>query len=96
MIEQLVLQLSVIWKVSDVALCITPGSEMEGREVTILSPAYPVPDKPDLVHQVDPGFPPGDGYISWGAERRHLRPLPDPNLPGTWDDCVFKPSELVT
>ena len=83
------------WNVGDVAVCITPGSPMEGKEVTILSPAYPVPDKTDLVHEVDPGFSPGD-YSGWGAERRHLRPLPDPNEPSIWDDCVFKPRELVS
>ena len=36
------------WNAGDVAVCITPGSPMEGKEVTILSPAYPVPDKTDL------------------------------------------------
>ena len=53
-IKQLDLQLGVNWEVGDVALCITPGSLMEGKEVTILTPAYPVPYKPDLIHQVDP------------------------------------------
>ena len=84
------------WEIGDVAICITPGSQIEGKEVTILTPAYPRPDKADLVHEVDPGFPPGGAYRAWGVERCHLRPLPDPNLPGTWDDCVFKPRELVT
>jgi hypothetical protein len=69
---------------------------MEGKEVTVLTPAYPVSDKPDLVHQVDPGFSPGTSYASWGAERRHLRPLPDPSQPGSWDCCVYKPRELVS
>ena len=82
------------WEVGDIAICITPGSPMEGKEVTILTPAYPRPDKIDLVHHVDPGFPVGP-YAGWGAERRHLRPLPDPNESGSWDNCVFKPRELV-
>ncbi len=82
------------WQIGDVAICITPGSEMENREVTIISDAFMQPDKIDLVHEVDPRFP-LDYYPRWGAERRHLRPLPDPNEPGTWDDCVFKPRELV-
>jgi hypothetical protein len=85
----------VNWEVGDVALCVTPGSPMEGKEVTILSPAFPRPEKSDLVHIVDPGFPPSD-YFDWGAERRHLRPLPDPNEPGSWDNCVFEPRELVS
>jgi hypothetical protein len=56
---------------------------MEGKEVTILTPAYPVPDKLDLIHPVDPGFSPGTEYFAWGAERRHLRSLPDPGHPST-------------
>ena len=84
----------VNWQIGDIAICTTPGSEMDGKEVVILSAAWPHHDKIDLVHWVDPGFSPGD-YAGWGAERRHLRPLPDPNEPGTWDDCVFKPRELV-
>ena len=83
------------WKIGDVAVCITPGSEMEGKEVTILSPAFTYHDKIDLVHQVDPGFSPSD-YCGWGAERRHLRPLPHPNELSTWDDCAFKPKETVS
>ena len=83
------------WQIGDVAICITPGSPMEGKKVIILTPAFPCPGKKDLVHQVDPGFPPGD-YSGWGAERRHLQPLPHPNGLSTWDDCVFKPKELVS
>lgn len=83
------------WKIGDVAICITPGSPMEGKEVTIVSDANKYSGKTDLVHMVDPGFPPGD-YVGWGAEKRHLRPLPDPNELSTWDDCVFKPRELVS
>jgi len=86
------------WKVGDVALCITPGSRMENMEVVIMSPAIPKPGKVDLVHIVDPGMPIPEGigpYINWGAERRHLVPLQDPNLPSTWEECVFKPQELV-
>lgn len=83
------------WQVGEIAICITPGSPMEGMEVVILSPAYPVPYKPDLIHQVDPGMDHGPFAMGWGAERRHLAPLPDPNTPSTWDECVFKPQELV-
>ena len=82
------------WKVGDVAICITPGSQMQNMEVIILSGPFPLPDKPDLVHLVDPGMSPGE-CIGWGAERRHLAPLPDPNTPSTWEECVFKPKELL-
>ena len=84
------------WEVGDVALCVTPGSRLEGKEVTILSPAYPRSEKTDLVHHVDPGFPPPNEYHGWGVERRHLRPLPDPNKPSTWDDSVFRPKYTVS
>jgi len=83
------------WEIGDVAICIAPGSEMENKEVTIISDAFFEPDKIDLVHQVDPGMSPGD-YSGWGAERRHLRPLPHPNELSTWDDCAFKPKEMVS
>ena len=78
------------WKVGDIALCITPGSPMEGMEVVIMSPAFPKIEKDDLVHVVDPGISPHP-FPGWGAERRHLVPLPDPNLLGSWEECVFKP-----
>ena len=83
------------WEIGDVAICMTPGSPMEGKEVTIVSDAMIFPGKIDLVHMVDPGFPPGD-YFGWGAEERHLRLLPHPNELSTWDDCVFKPREVVS
>jgi len=86
----------VNWEVGDVAICVTPGSPMEGKEVTILTPAYPRPEATDLVHHVDPGFPAPEEYGVWGVERRYLRPLPDPNKPSTWEDSVFKPRELVS
>ena len=84
------------WEIGDVALCVTPGSRLEGKEVTILTPAYPRLEKTDLVHHVDPGFPPPEEDAAWGVERRHLRPLPHPDEPSTWDECAFKPRELVT
>ena len=80
------------WKVGDIAICTTPGSRMQNMEVMIVSPPYSVFGKPDLVHQVDPGMPPGGIYECWGAERRHLKPLPDPNTPCRWEDCVFTPN----
>ena len=83
------------WEVGDVAICVTPGSPMENKEVIILSPALPYLDKFDLVHEVDPGFSAGPD-AGWGAERRHLRPLPDSNELSTWDECVFKPEETVS
>ena len=67
------------WEVGDVALCVTPGSFIEGKEVTILTPAHPCAEKTDLVHQVDPGFPPPYDHYGWGVERRYLRALPDPD-----------------
>lgn len=81
------------WEKGDIAICITPGSEMENREVTIITDAFIDPDKIDLVHGVDPHF---RLYAWWYAERRHLRPLPHPDEPSTWDDCVFKPKEMVS
>ena len=84
----------VDWQVGDFAVCITPGSKLENRQVMIVSRALVDPSRADVVYRVHPGFSDGANW-GWGAERRHLRPLPEPNEPGTWDDCVFKPRELV-
>ncbi len=83
------------WQVGDVAICVTPGSRIQNREVVIMSPPYPVQGRLDLVHEIDPGIPPGGFYVCWGAEARHLKPLPDPRRPSRWEECVFKPSALA-
>jgi len=82
------------WQIGDFAICITPGSRLENRQVMIISRPLVHPDKADVVYRVHPRFPDEDNW-GWGAERRHLRPLPEPYEPSTWDDCVFKPRELV-
>ena len=74
----------------------------ESHPVVLLETAYrgfraiPRPEATDLVHHVDPGFPAPEVDAVWGVERRHLRPLPSPRDPSTWEDCVFKPGELVS
>ena len=83
------------WKIGDAAICVTPGSKLEHRQVAVVSRALVDPDKANLVYRVHPGFADGDNWC-WGTERRHLRPLPDPNERSTWVDCVFKPRELVS
>ena len=68
------------WKVGDIALCITPGSDIGGLEVVIKSPPIWDPRKKALVHVVDPGIPlpETDGpCIGWGAEQRYLVPAPE-------------------
>ena len=67
------------WQVGDIALCITPGSDMQGLEVVILSPPIWDSGKKSLVHLVDPGIPlpeSDEPCIGWGAEQRYLVPPP--------------------
>ena len=84
----------VDWQIGDFAMCITPGSKLENRQVMIVSRPLVDPSKADLVYRVHPGFSDGDNW-SWGAEKRHLCALPDWIEPSTWEGSVFKPSELV-
>jgi hypothetical protein len=48
-------------------------------------------------YEVDPGFsvtnPDSRG---WGAVAKDLVPIPPDRDVGSWDDCVFKPGELIT
>ena len=91
------------WKVGDIAICITPDSEMEGCEVEIISglKKHMSMDvggiaREVLQHYVDPGIPPRKGCIGWGAAPQNLIPLPPANEVTTWEECIFKPRELVT
>lgn len=72
------------WQVGNFALCITPGSKLENRVVMVISKPLEHPDKPDVVYWVHPGFPDG-GNWGWGAEKRHLRPVPDWIEPIEWE-----------
>ena len=80
------MRLQTDWQVGDIALCITPGSDMEGLEVVILSQPIWDRGKRAVVYLVDPGIPLPETdkpCIGWGAEQRHLVPLPaetDPTL----------------
>ena len=91
------------WNIGDIAICITPGSDMEGLEVEIVSGlsrhmAMSVSGivRELLQHYVDPGIPPRKGCVGWGALPQHLKPLPPANEVTTWDECIFKPRALVT
>ena len=46
----------MLWKIGDIAICVTPGSAMENKEVTILTLGTRHLGKRDLVYEVDPGF----------------------------------------
>ena len=66
------------WQIGDLVICITPGSKLENRQVMVISRPLVDLSKADVVYCVHPGFPDGENW-GWGAERRHLRPLPNPN-----------------
>ena len=82
------------WQIGDFAICITPGSKLENRQVMIISRALVDPNKCDVVYWVHPGFSDW-GSWGWGAERQHLRPLPDWIEPSAWEGGVVQLSELL-
>lgn len=82
------------WQIGDFALCITPGSKLEDRVVMVMSRPLNHPDKPDVVYRVHPGFPDGDN-MGWGAEKRHLRSVPDWIEPIEWERGRFRSGEAV-
>jgi len=84
----------VDWQIGDFAICITPGSKLENRVVMVISRPLVDPSKADVVYWVHAGFPNGDSW-GWGAERRHLRPVPDWIDPIEWEGGALKPGELV-
>ena len=84
----------VDWQIGDFALCVTPGSKLENRVVMVVSKPLEHPGKPDVVYWVHPGFSDGDNW-GWGAEKRHLRPVPDWIRPIDWEGEGFKRSEPV-
>lgn len=58
------------------------GTTGQGQQV--ISKPLEHPDRPDLVYWVHPGFPDGDNR-GWGAEKRHLRTVPDWIEPIEWE-----------
>lgn len=82
------------WQIGDFALCVTPGSQLENRVVMVASKPLVDPSKEDVVYRIHPGFHDGDNG-GWGAERRHLRPLPDWIEPIEWERGQFRPGEAV-
>lgn len=62
--------------------------EYHGRECVVLTNLVHVPGITGARHRIDlQGM---DGYRVY-ASPHVLKPLPPPDLPGAWSDCVFKP-----
>ena len=77
------------WQIGNFAICITPGSKLENRVVMVVSKPLVDPSKEDVVYRVHPGFPDENNW-GWGAEKRHLRRLPDWIEPIEWERGRFK------
>jgi len=80
------------WQVGDVAILIDDG-KVYGEGCCILGEVC-ILIKWDLSEQmwlVDVG-----GEPDWLVNELCLRLLPDGNQASTWEDCIFKPKELVT
>jgi hypothetical protein len=82
------------WHIGDYALCITPGSKIENRMVMVVSRPLIDPSKEDVVYRVHPGFSDTNNW-GWGAEDRHLHPVPDEIEPMEWEAGPFIPGEPV-
>jgi hypothetical protein len=52
------------------------------------------PKKEDLVYRVHPGFPDTNNW-GWGAEKRHLLPIPDGIESSEWKAGPFFPGETI-
>ena len=90
------------WKIGDRAICITPGSKMNGCEVVIIS------DLNEFIcgktfkhfhgHDVDPGFPPPPYGIAWATQPKYLIPIKD-NYDGLeltkWSECPWQPEKVT-
>jgi hypothetical protein len=84
----------VDWQIGDFALCVTPGSKLQNRVVMVISKPLVDLSKEDVVFWVHPGFADGNNW-GWGAEKRHLCPVPDWIEPIEWERGVFRPGEPV-
>ncbi len=72
------------WKIGDRAICITPGSEINGMKVIITSEVsfnlFELPNgtlTEGFAYAIDPGFPPPAGFYYWSARPKNLIPIPD-------------------
>lgn len=89
------------WKPGDRALCITPGSNICGLEVTVMSGL-----QFDLAIEIDGSVGFSSHHIVepdicerdfiWVASPRHLKPIYDGNQKSSWEDCAWTPDEVVT
>ena len=92
------------WQIGDVAICITPGSRIEGMEVIICS-GLEYGAMENVVGAIDEcqryfiyaGVPSKHSKNYWAARPQNLKPLPPPNEVTTWESMedLWKPKELV-
>lgn len=45
------------WQIGDLAICITPGSKLENRQVMVISRPLVDPSKADVVYVCSPRIP---------------------------------------
>ena len=88
-----------MWKVGDLAVVDCPGSALNGEIVTLLAERF---DELIVGNQLvgplqywEVSHPrPLKSNKGYGFEPHELIPL-DGNEKGSWEDCVWKPKELV-
>jgi len=81
------------WKVGDMAIFVGRTVNVpSGTEVEIIRIGGH--SKSDCVIFV-PGFPSRHSNKCWGTQFNRLKKLPPPNEVTSWEDCIFRPTELV-
>lgn len=88
------------WNVGDFAI-LSPSlgfPEHTGKIVEILSPLRRawLSDENGKCFEADAYHIDIDGNRNWNALPIELHPLPQESETTTWDECIFKPKELVT
>ena len=86
------------WKVGDIAILIDgPGwignRHLIGCECEILSLSADCDVAGSFSIDIF-GFPSENDY-PWASHPQYLKPLPPPNEVTSWDECIWKPKELV-
>jgi len=85
------------WKVGDIAILVRfPGDKMTGgsnryvgEQVTLVSPIFFIDQ-----HLWHWRIELSDGFLVNACER-HLKPIPPPEEKGSWEDCIWKPQEIL-
>lgn len=85
------------WQPGDKAIYDGPF-EFRGSVVTIVNGPQTYMTRFGLVYgyEIDPGIPPNEGAVGWGARPHQLKPFQPNQKTVSWDQCVWRPAVLAT